>query len=403
MYSLFHSVHYLSEGKIMFSFKGCFFNNQVYINGKFQYDSNEILTAFLNTNMYDIIEEEEWIFQIKRLKNKLILSSDMDYEDYMNYNKNVKSATEILNEINKFFFKLPPFSKIKDAEFMTLDELLNDYSFFFEDGLGEDEEVTWETVNEFGYGEEDEQGRGVLHLYKFIPTNSEDIEKFDSKYLLDFNGELEYFFDSYITLLESYLAVHNIFVPFIDKFLHSKETFLSQKELVNAFNEFNKSQGQNLNKITCSMDSFCYKSLKDEQGNDILCEEINFTDLQSFLYFDLFYGIRHNYIPKKCLNCGRYFLIKSGKYFNYCENATKDEPSKSCRDVGARRRYGDKCKNDPIWQTYNRAYKAHYARYMKKKMTISQFEEWSRFASEFRDKAIANSISFEEYFREIRK
>ena len=146
----------------MFSFKGCFFNNQVYINGKFQYNSNEILTAFLNTNMYDIIEEDEWISRIKRLKNKLLLSSHMDYEDYMNYNNNVKSATEIVNEINKFFFRLPPFSKIKDTEFITLDELLNDYSFFFENGLGEDEEVTWETVNEFGYGEEDEQGKGVL-------------------------------------------------------------------------------------------------------------------------------------------------------------------------------------------------------------------------------------------------
>ena len=65
---------------------------------KFQYSSNEILTAFLNTDMYDIIEEDEWISRIKRLKNKLILSSDMDYEDYMNYNNNVKSATKIVNE-----------------------------------------------------------------------------------------------------------------------------------------------------------------------------------------------------------------------------------------------------------------------------------------------------------------
>lgn len=33
--------------------------------------------------------------------------------------------------------------------------------------------------------------------------------------------------------------------------------------------------------------------------------------------------------------------------------------SYSSRDVGSKRRYDDKCKNDPIWQTYNRAYKAH--------------------------------------------
>ena len=80
-----------------------------------------------------------------------------------------------------------------------------------------------------------------------------------------------------------------------------------------------------------------------------------------------------------------------------------DEPDKTCRDVGAKKRYDDKCKTDPVWQTYNRAYKAHYARYMKKKMTVSEFEEWSRFASELRDKAIAEEIPFEQYYAAIRK
>ncbi len=35
--------------------------------------------------------------------------------------------------------------------------------------------------------------------------------------------------------------------------------------------------------------------------------------------------------------------------------------------------YEKKYKNDPIWQTYNRAYKAHYARYLKKKMTVANY------------------------------
>ena len=67
------------------------------------------------------------------------------------------------------------------------------------------------------------------------------------------------------------------------------------------------------------------------------------------------------------------FFDSGGKYFSYCDRKFKEDPTKTCRDVGSRRRYGDKCKNDPIWQTYNRAYKTHYARYMKKKMTIAEF------------------------------
>ncbi len=87
----------------------------------------------------------------------------------------------------------------------------------------------------------------------------------------------------------------------------------------------------------------------------------------------------------------------------YCYNPIAEEPNKTCRDVGSKRRYDDKCKNDPIWQTYNRAYKAHYARYMKKKMTIAQFEECSRIASKIRDKALAGEVPFEKYYADIRK
>ena len=53
-------------------------------------------------------------------------------------------------------------------------------------------------------------------------------------------------------------------------------------------------------------------------------------------------------------------------------NPLPDEPGKTCRDVGSKRRYDDRCRTDPVWQTYNRAYKAHYARYMKKKMTAAR-------------------------------
>jgi len=39
----------------------------------------------------------------------------------------------------------------------------------------------------------------------------------------------------------------------------------------------------------------------------------------------------------------------------------------------------------------------------QKKMTISEFEKWSRFASSLRDKAIAGEVEFEQYYADIRK
>lgn len=151
------------------------------------------------------------------------------------------------------------------------------------------------------------------------------------------------------------------------------------------------------------MQSFGYKSILDESGNSILFEEIKFSNLGSFLYYDFFRGIAQNYLPNRCKNCGKYFLIRGSWYYTYCDNPLANELDKTCRDVGSKRSYEKKCKNDPIWQTYNRAYKAHYARYMKKKMSVAEFEEWSRFTSEIRDKALAEEIPFERYYADIRK
>ena len=75
---------------------------------------------------------------------------------------------------------------------------------------------------------------------------------------------------------------------------------------------------------------------------------------------------------------------------------------KVCRDVGHRKKYADKVKNDPVWLTYSRAYKAHYARYMKKKMTQAEFQQWADFALDIREQALNEKISFEEYAEKIK-
>lgn len=134
-------------------------------------------------------------------------------------------------------------------------------------------------------------------------------------------------------------------------------------------------------------------------GREKLCEAYTFDSLGAFLYFDFFRGLSQSYLPKRCDNCGMYFLLEGGKYSNYCERTLKDDPDKTCRDVGARKKYDDKCKSDPIWLAYNRAYKAHYARYMKKEMAVPEFEEWSRQAVEWRTQAEKGKLGYSEYER----
>lgn len=76
---------------------------------------------------------------------------------------------------------------------------------------------------------------------------------------------------------------------------------------------------------------------------------------------------------------------------------------KVCRDLGHRKKYADKVKNDPIWLAYSRAYKQHYARFLKKKITQAEFQQWADFALEIRQKAIDGVLGLEEFMREIRK
>ena len=390
----------------MFSLKAYFWNNDVYINGQYKYAANEILTAYLNSNF---IEAHEIIGNLRYLKKRLLISRNMHYEDHQKYSSNVDWAIESFDKVNKWITGLPPYNKILSGRIYTFDELLNEYSLFFEDGRDDSEiedPITWETVTPNGVGDCDDNGVFYILLNKFVPISFEEIYFFDFDkiaHLEELNEKITAFFDEYIALLFHYASVQDIFKPFIKKYLNKNETFISDAELAVCYDKFKIDYIKNFSEIKCSMDSFGYKVLKNTDGNPILCDEITFNDLQSFLYFDFWKGIKNKYIPNCCKLCGRFFLIKSGKYFNYCNRPLKNEPDKTCRDVGSRRRYDDKCKNDPVWQTYNRAYKAHYARYLKNKMTVAQFEEWSRFASNLRNAAEKEKISFEDYYDKIRK
>ena len=53
--------------------------------------------------------------------------------------------------------------------------------------------------------------------------------------------------------------------------------------------------------------------------------------------------------------------------------------------------------------TYQRAYKAHYARVLKKKMTKSEFSDWGEWAIALREKALKGEIPFDEYEQAIKK
>lgn len=72
-----------------------------------------------------------------------------------------------------------------------------------------------------------------------------------------------------------------------------------------------------------------------DKGKPLLAEEVEFSYLSHFLYTDFYRGLIAGNIPRRCHNCGRYFLLNKGYDTCYCNNIAPGETEKTCRKVGA--------------------------------------------------------------------
>ena len=126
-----------------------------------------------------------------------------------------------------------------------------------------------------------------------------------------------------------------------------------------------------------------YKNEKAE-----IVEKIYFDRLLDFVYVELMKGLQKGFIPKRCPNCGKWFVQEPEMDFNYCANPAPQDPAKMCRDIGATNSFLDKKKNHEIWNVHQKAYRKYYARMLKKKMTKDAFFAWAEEAATLRDEIL---------------
>lgn len=119
-------------------------------------------------------------------------------------------------------------------------------------------------------------------------------------------------------------------------------------------------------------------------------EKLYFDRLADFVYVELMRGLQRGFVPKRCANCGRWFLQTPGASYNYCDQpAPNSEEDKTCREVGSTKSFRAKVLNHPIWAIHQRAYKKYFARTKKGTMSKAEFEAWGREAERLRDEALA--------------
>lgn len=219
------------------------------------------------------------------------------------------------------------------------------------------------------------------------------------------NSGIAGLFDMYISLAGDILQARRIYSELLDKYIHQRRSFTGGGQLADCLSRYRR-DSENSGRRERLPDGFrvksAYEPFTDVNGQPHLALSCTFERLRDFLYVDFFRGLERSHLPRRCDNCGRYFLLAGGKYSCYCGLPLPGEPGKSCRDIGAKKRFGSKCKTDPVWLAYNRAYKAHYARCMRGKMSGEDFESWTRRAVALRDQAASGELSAEQYEQLIR-
>lgn len=131
-----------------------------------------------------------------------------------------------------------------------------------------------------------------------------------------------------------------------------------------------------------------YAILEREDETHELVEKMYFDHLADFIYVEFMKGLQKGFVPKRCANCGRWFLQEPGLTYNYCAQTAPGETELTCRDIGSKASFRDKVKNNEVWQIHQRAYKKYFARTKKGTMSRTEFEAWAREAEVLRDEAL---------------
>lgn len=396
----------------MYKFKAYKWNNKIFINEVYEYLSGEILTWFLNFD----IDELEKRYTIGK-KNFLYVKNPLNpLCPVQRYNQKVYAAQTYMTYIEDLICKIPPYDKcisFSKKRHDVLFELLNKYGELFKDGKREIENEYYNEhyneykENEYGYSE----GGDHFWIENFIPDTEERKTNEADFYLIEknLNDELDLLFNKYIQFTEDILRIHYVFKDFLDNYIHTGTTFPNQYEIAKSYELFMKKQSNEtrFKKLipagNVSVSHGLVFTTQNKTELPVLCKVSTFETIGTFLYTELFDGLETGFLPKKCRNCGKYFLLTSGYYNDFCDEIAPNEQYKTCKDVGARKKFDDKVKSDPIWLTYQRAYKTHYARVMKKKMSKFDFSDWTDMAIELRGKAIKGEISFKEFEKKIKE
>jgi len=384
----------------MFEIKAHYYNRKIYLSDGRVFPLGEILLRCFSATLPDL----EQLYEVCR-KAKSNLQVDPDVTSY-DIGERAELYESVYERLFDFAEKLPPYDN-KHFKRGVLQNLFNFYESVFdfnESPDTEDEYVDYNApIPANGYITEE--------LYRLKPLRDFHLEEKNTFYdtashqqYIEFVGQLERITQEFFDFASDLMRIKRTLIPFADE-LCNHNNYPSDEKVRECFLKYSQVQSVTdsyKNLVSNGSISVGHTVIETEKA-PILCETYRFTSLGVYLYFELFKCIEEKHMPVKCSNCGRWFIMKHTTFSHFCTRAVSSNPIKTCRDVGFRKSYSEKIKSDPVWLIYTRAYKQHYARFMKKTMSKTEFAQWSEYALDLRQKTLDKEIGIEEYTKLIRK
>ena len=137
------------------------------------------------------------------------------------------------------------------------------------------------------------------------------------------------------------------------------------------------------------------KSTLLENKVDIV-EMVDICSLDDLLSYELYHTLKSNMLIRCCKHCGEFFVVRGRIDTEYCDRIKLGE-NKPCSIIGATRSYWGSKEGDVIYTAFQKAYKRMHSRQRVKKITQTEFYEWSEEARRKRGECEAGQISLDDF------
>ena len=140
--------------------------------------------------------------------------------------------------------------------------------------------------------------------------------------------------------------------------------------------------------------SFVPIPCREDENIPVLAEKTQFSYLSHFLYTDFYRGLIAGNIPRRCHNCGRYFLLTAGYNTCYCNNIAPGETERTCRKVGAHRKEAKVlAEKTPEQKEFRRTYNRLKQRKNRGKISVDEWNAAVARAQEILEEAERGELS----------